>query len=244
MRPVPQGRGMMQIKSKNAAYDNLERGDAARKKLIEAGIKIFSEVGYDGASTRRLATAAGVNVAAIPYYFNSKKGYYLAVIEYIIEHYQKNFGGGLAKIKRALQDKKTTRADFRKLLDDYMLTLVHFVLQEGKETSRISHIYIREQLDPTSAFDHLYEGFVRDMRETMAALVKCVVGVNVTASEAKMITQALLGQVWSFKLSRETILHNMGWENYGEKGMADIERIVMFNLDAIVQAYQEKGPTT
>jgi AcrR family transcriptional regulator len=221
-------------------FSNPERGDNARKKLIEAGLKIFSEVGYEAASTRSLAAAAGTNIASIPYYFRNKEGLYFAVIDHIIDYYQKGLGDGLMKIERALQNEKITPVECRALLDEYMRTLIHFVLQENRERSQVSHIYIREQLDPTSAFDRLYEGFVRDMQGTLAALVGRVLG-DVPASEAKMITQTLLGQISVFKLSRETILHNMSWKNYGEKGMAEIERVVMRNLDAILQACQKKN---
>jgi hypothetical protein len=37
-----------------------------------------------------------------------------------------------------------------------------------------------------------------------------------------------------------TVLHNPGWENYGEERMADIERIVIFNVNALMQAYRKK----
>ncbi len=230
----------MQPKSKPLASTNPERGDAARKKLIEAGLKIYSEVGYGSASTRNLAAAAGVNIAAIPYYFGGKEGLYLAVIDHITEFYQKNLGGELVQIRQALKNKKTTGAECRVLLDEYMRMLVCFVLQESEEHSQISHIYIREQLDPTSAFDRLYEGFVREMKETLEGLLAAILVKDANSCEVKLIAETLLGQVAIFKSSRTTVLHNLGWKNYGEMGMADIERIVMFNVNALVQAHLNK----
>jgi AcrR family transcriptional regulator len=44
----------------------------ARRKLIDAAEKLFSESGFDGVSTRAIAEAAGVNVALIGYYFGGK----------------------------------------------------------------------------------------------------------------------------------------------------------------------------
>jgi AcrR family transcriptional regulator len=131
----------------------------------------------------------------IPYYFRSKEGLYLAVIDYIIDYYLKGVGEHLAKIKRALNDKRTTQAEYRALFDDYMRTVIHFVLQESKERSRMSHINIREQLDPTSAFDRLYEGFVRDLYETMSALIGHIIGPSLPPSELKLITHTVFGQI-------------------------------------------------
>ena len=226
---------------KSADTCSPERRDIARKKLIEAGLKIYSEVGFEAASTRALAAAAGVNIAAIPYYFQSKEGLYLAVIDHIVDHYRQGIQDGLANITRALNDVKTTSAQLRALLDDYMRLLIHFVLQESKERAYMSRIYIREQLDPTPGFQRLYDGFVRGMHETMSALLGRILGPHLPLSEIKLIAQTLLGQVATFKSSREAVLHNMGWKNYGEEGIAEIERVVMRQTDAILQLYIRKG---
>ena len=230
----------MEKKLKPAAFTNRDRGDVARKKLIEAGLKIYSEVGFGAASTRKLAATAGVNIAAIPYYFGSKEGLYLAVIDYIVDYYQENLGGGLRKIRQRLKNEKTTRAECCALLDEYMRLLVDVVLRESKECSQVSRIYAREQLDPTAAFNRLYEGFIRDMRETLETLVATILDMDVHSSEMKLITETLIGQVAIFKSSRITVLHNMGWKNYGEERMADIKRIVTFNVNALIQAYRKK----
>ena len=57
----------------------------ARERLIAAGIAIFARPGYEGASTRMLATSATVNLATIPYYFDGKEGLYHAVVRRIVK---------------------------------------------------------------------------------------------------------------------------------------------------------------
>lgn len=49
--------------------------------ILDIAEKIFSELGYDGASTRMISGEAGVNMAMLNYYFGSKEGLYLAVFE-------------------------------------------------------------------------------------------------------------------------------------------------------------------
>ncbi|MDR3629476.1 MAG: CerR family C-terminal domain-containing protein [Desulfocapsaceae bacterium] len=234
----------MKTKTRSAAPGRLERGATARQKLIEAGLKIYSEVGFKGASTRSLAAAAGVNIAAIPYYFGSKEGLYLAVMDHIIEYYRKNLGGDLDQIRQALDDKKTSPAEYLALLEGYICRLVHFVLQEkSTECAQISIIYTREQMDPTSAFQRLYEGFSTGLRETLEALVATILERDAQSSEVKLITETLLGQVTIFKSSRVTVLKKMGWGTYDEKRMADIARIVTFNIRALMQAHKQKDTT-
>ncbi|RDC61756.1 TetR/AcrR family transcriptional regulator [Adhaeribacter pallidiroseus] len=49
--------------------------------ILEVAERVFGELGYEGASTRHLATEAGVNMAMLNYYFGSKDGLLKAVLE-------------------------------------------------------------------------------------------------------------------------------------------------------------------
>jgi AcrR family transcriptional regulator len=54
------------------------RGTETRTRLIEAGIEMFGRRGFEGASTRDIALAAGLNAPALQYYFDNKDGLYRA----------------------------------------------------------------------------------------------------------------------------------------------------------------------
>jgi TetR/AcrR family transcriptional regulator len=47
--------------------------------ILDVAEKIFSDQGYDGASTRTISGEAGVNMAMLNYYFGSKEGLFLAI---------------------------------------------------------------------------------------------------------------------------------------------------------------------
>lgn len=51
-----------------------------RQRLLDAGLAVFSEVGYHGATIREMAGRAGTNIAAISYHFGGKDGLYTAVV--------------------------------------------------------------------------------------------------------------------------------------------------------------------
>lgn len=51
-----------------------------REALIEAGRKLFSDKGFDGASVREITAAAGANLGAVTYHFGSKDSLYEAVV--------------------------------------------------------------------------------------------------------------------------------------------------------------------
>ena len=51
-----------------------------RANLITATTPLFAERGFNGVGVRELATAAGVNLSMISYYFGGKEGLYAAVL--------------------------------------------------------------------------------------------------------------------------------------------------------------------
>jgi TetR/AcrR family transcriptional regulator len=56
--------------------------------ILDVAERVFSEKGFDGASTRLISGEAGVNMAMLNYYFGSKEGLFLAIFERKIAHFQ------------------------------------------------------------------------------------------------------------------------------------------------------------
>ncbi len=56
--------------------------------ILDVAEKVFSELGFDGASTRTISGEAGVNMAMLNYYFGSKEGLFLAVFNRKIISFQ------------------------------------------------------------------------------------------------------------------------------------------------------------
>lgn len=52
-----------------------------RRRILDAGRRLFSDLGYAGTSNRMLADAAGLTTGAIYHYFDSKLAVYQAVCE-------------------------------------------------------------------------------------------------------------------------------------------------------------------
>ncbi|MER5732425.1 TetR/AcrR family transcriptional regulator [Streptomyces sp. NPDC002138] len=58
-----------------------ERSQVRRAELIATGRKLFADTSYDALSMDDIAKQAGVAKGLIYYYFTSKRGYYLAIVE-------------------------------------------------------------------------------------------------------------------------------------------------------------------
>jgi AcrR family transcriptional regulator len=95
--------------------------------ILDVAERVFSEKGFDGASTRLISGEAGVNMAMLNYYFGSKDGLFLAVFQRKIASFQnilQNLGnddsmtawGKMEKYIELYGDKVVSNNCFQKLL--------------------------------------------------------------------------------------------------------------------------------
>ena len=67
-----------------------DKTDKPDKKdhILDVAERVFSDLGFDGASTRLISGEAGVNMAMLNHYFGSKEGLFLAIFERKISSFQ------------------------------------------------------------------------------------------------------------------------------------------------------------
>jgi AcrR family transcriptional regulator len=86
--------------------------------ILDVAERVFSDMGFDGASTRMISGEAGVNMAMLNYYFGSKEGLFLAVFERKIASFRtllQNIGN---------DDTMTTWAKLEKCIDNYVERII------------------------------------------------------------------------------------------------------------------------
>jgi TetR/AcrR family transcriptional regulator, regulator of cefoperazone and chloramphenicol sensitivity len=210
---------------------------AGRDKLIKAGIQLFGLYGYEGASTRQIAKKAGVNISAIAYYFSGKEGLYAAVLEHISTIARGEMGGRAAKIRETLEKPDLPDAACRELLHSFLGGMIGFLLSP-RATIDLGRIIIREQMDPTPAFDLLYEGTMRPMHELVTTLVAKLTGLPFPGEEATICAHTIIGQITIFKTHREAALRRLGWKGYGDREMKKVTDVILRNTDAIIESYR------
>lgn len=74
-------KGTQDSKKASKAGSKKERSrEISMSKLMQAGLEVFSEYGFNGTTTRMISQRSGVNESLIIRYFNSKSGLFLAII--------------------------------------------------------------------------------------------------------------------------------------------------------------------
>lgn len=217
------------------------RGELAKRQLLEAACEIFGKNGPDSATTRQIAQAAKQNIAAIAYYFGSKEGLYLAVAQYIADLIRIDFEPTVAQLDDFLEKPNPTEhlPLLQKLIIDSFLQYARLVLD--KSNVHISRIMAREQLVPTEAYSLIHQQALSPLLTRVNRLLALYIGLDPTLPKTMLHTHAILGEVLSFRLVRETILRQTGWDRIGKQEYEIISNTlkvhIFFNDTATTEIY-------
>jgi AcrR family transcriptional regulator len=130
--------------------------DATRDRILQGALDLFSERGFDGASTREIAARAGVTQPLLNYHFSSKDDLWRAAVDVLFE-----------QLNIAL----AARADGLRGVDE--LTAVRLLVREfiwfSARHPQLHRIITQECKADGPRMDWLVERHVRPLYETTTA---------------------------------------------------------------------------
>ena len=133
--------------------------DATRARILAAALDLFSEVSYDGATTREIATRAGVTQGLLNYHFSSKDELWRVAID-----------GLFAELRQALD----ARAEGLRGVD--ALTVAKLLIREFVYFSathpQLHRLITQECKNDGPRMDWMVERHIRPRYEQTAALFR------------------------------------------------------------------------
>ena len=156
-------------------------GEASRARLLGSGLRLFAQQGFAKTSTRELADAAGVNVAAIRYYFGDKAGLYRAVF---------------------LEPMGSTQEDIARY-DGAELSLAQALaglyagflepLRRGDEARLCMKLHLREMLEPSGLWQEQIDRGIKPMHDALLAVLCRYFGVAAADEELHRLAVCIAG---------------------------------------------------
>ena len=219
------------------------RGEETRIRIVLAGLKLFGEKGFDGASTRDIATAAGVNAPALQYYFDGKEGLYLACVEHIVDRVWEHLGEVVARAERALESK----ADEEALIEAFcaIQARVAEFMFTSQEASDWRLFMARQQAGggPAAGFQLFFQKVNRRMRAVTAGIVGHLIGLPATDDETQIRTMALNGQLTTFQVIRRSALAALNWDSIDAPRLELLQRIILEHTTILLRSMMSTRDT-
>ncbi len=206
-----------------------------REALIRAGLDLFGRHGYEASSIREIAQAAGVNSAGIAYHFGGKDGLRQACAEAVVATMKQRVFGAAATMP-------PLDGLAPEMAVELMLGIVGRVTAfaaQAPESETIARFVIREMMEPTAAFETLYEGLVGPVHGQVCRLWAAATGMEPEAQETKLAVFATIGQVIYFRLARPAVMRRMGWDAIDTAQSEAIADVIRANVRASIASMGE-----
>lgn len=155
-------------------------GVDARRRLLDAGLRLFAEHGFENTSVRALAQAAQVNLAAVSYYFGDKQGLYRALFV------EPPLGGHPHAQLAFAEPGLPLEAAMRRFFADFLEPL-----KQGDVVGLVMKLHFREMAEPTGAWQCALDGDIRPQHDAMTKLLVRELGLGRADVDVQRLAAAI-----------------------------------------------------
>ncbi|MDY6904729.1 MAG: CerR family C-terminal domain-containing protein [Thermodesulfobacteriota bacterium] len=161
---------------------------STRDRIIDCAGDIFGQKGFRETTIRAIAKAAGVNVAAVNYYFRDKEGLYAEVLEDI-------FSKGFQRFPSLVPETEQPPSPEERLHVFIKGTVYRLLSPEGWGGQRgKGRLIAREMLEFTPAFSQVIQRYIRPHKDELVIILREIVGDRVNQEDILFSIVSILGQ--------------------------------------------------
>ncbi len=171
-------------------------GDARdpRVRILAAAGREFAEWGYESATVRDICTAAGVNLAAVNYYFGDKRRLYIESVKHAHEE----------RLRQVPQPDWPPGTPPRDKLRDFVGTMLERMLGAGQPPWQV-RLMMREVLQPTEACRELVEDYIRPHFGILVGVIDELAGGTLPEAELRRVGLAIIGQCFLYRAAGDVV---------------------------------------
>ncbi len=167
-------------------------GAEARSRLLLAALRLFAEKGFAKTSTREIAQSAGVNLAAIKYYFGDKAGLYRVV-------FSEPLGTACGEVD--LSDPNLSLRDvLRIFFEDFVAPLKH-----GDVVQLAMRMHFREMLEPTGLWMEEIDNHIKPSHAGLVAVLLRHLNLSKTDDDVHRLAFSLAGLALQLFICQDVI---------------------------------------
>jgi AcrR family transcriptional regulator len=169
-------------------------GNEPRERILSAAGREFAERGYESATVRDICLAAGVNVAAVNYYFGDKQRLYIESVKHA--HEQRAGQVPLPEWSAGTPPQRKLR--------DFVGNLLERMLGFGQPPWEV-RLMMREVLHPTDACRELVEDYVRPRFELLVSILDELVDDRLSQAELRRVALSIIGQCFLYRAAGDVV---------------------------------------
>ncbi len=169
------------------------REDDAKKRLIDAAGPVFAERGFERATIREICGEAGVNIAAVGYYFGDKFGLYREVIRQIRQRCQ---AAHAIELPPDMDAKQALH---------FMISRLLAQMVSRDDSGWETQVMMREMNRPTEVFTEMVEETFRPTFNRLASLIAKIAPANTPLEQIERLTLTVIGDCLHYRVGAAVV---------------------------------------
>ena len=169
-------------------------GNEPRERILSAAGREFAERGYEAATVRDICLAAGVNLAAVNYYFGDKQRLYIESVKHAHEQ----------RAGQVPLPEWTAGTPPQQKLRDFVGNLLERMLGFGQPPWQV-RLMMREVLHPTDACRELVEDYVRPRFTLLVSILDELVDDRLSQTELRRVALSIIGQCFLYRAAGDVV---------------------------------------
>ena len=137
---------------------------STRQRILDAATETFAEHGFRAATTRMICAKAGVNVALVNYYFNSKAELYKAVIAALFEN--------MGKTLLTIPDTVTDAASWQRAVRTWVARSLQICAARKPPEIWVTRLMALGECVPSDLTHDIEERFAKPVRQCFLRLLR------------------------------------------------------------------------
>lgn len=195
--------------------------DNPRERLLEAAGEIFAEKGFKGATVREIIDRAGVNIAAVNYYFRDKERLYIEAVKH----------GACAEADEHLSWPPGTAPAVK--LADFIHFHVVRLLDPVKPAWHV-RLVMRELTQPSAACTELVRDYIEPKSHILGGILEELLPPNTTRQQQYLTAFSIMGQILFYCTHKPIVLLLLGGADQPYEDTAALaDHITRFTLRAL-----------
>jgi AcrR family transcriptional regulator len=168
-------------------------GDAKDRLLLAAG-REFAERGYEAATVRDICLAAGVNLAAVNYYFGDKKRLYIESVKHAHEE----------RVRQVPEPRWEPGTPPDRKLREFLGNTLERMLGIGQHPWQV-RLMLREVLQPTEACRELAEDYFRPHFDLLVSILAELVEGRLDEPRLRRLAVGVMGQCFVYRAAGDVV---------------------------------------
>ncbi|NII84402.1 MULTISPECIES: TetR/AcrR family transcriptional regulator [unclassified Pedobacter] len=195
-----------------------------KQAILAAAEKLFCETGYEGTSTRQIAKESGANMAMINYYFGSKEGVFVEIMN-------ERIAGFASQLKIINEDKISALEKLHKVIEGYVNRIM---------SNTAFHKMMHRELSLTQR-PEMYDKIKDAMSQNMQLIDRIITGGIEDGSfnkvDVRMVIATIMGTITNIVIAPHKVMSCANFDLNNPKDKKIIKERAIAHLQDLTTVY-------